>query len=109
MPSCQQFEQAAMYIFDQQSDYPSVISSSVISAVRGEYGDYHLTKRTHGNSLHISPLMPIYWFFDLPVVARSNQLLSALRFTYTADEAWSAMQTAKETFAFRKLPEKPLP
>jgi hypothetical protein len=109
MPSYQHFEQAAMYIFDQQPDYPSVISSSVISAVRGEYGNYHLTKRTHGSDLHISPLMPIYWFFDLPTVAKQNLLLSALRLTYTVDEAWAAMQKAKETLAYRKLPEYPLP
>ncbi len=109
MPPYQIFEQAALYIFDQQPDYPSVISSSIISAVRGEYGNFHLTKRTHGSRLYISPLMPIYWFFELPVVARHNLLLSALRLTYTVEEAWAAMQKARETLASRKLAEYPLP
>ncbi|SRR5258708_4164025 len=109
MPSYQRFEEAALYIFDQQPTYPSVICSSIISAARGEYGNYHLTKRTQGNDLHISPLMPIYWFYDVPLVSRSNLLLSALRLTYSIDEAWAAMQAARHTFAPRKSAEYPLP
>jgi hypothetical protein len=57
MTSYQYFEDAALYVFDQQPEYPSVICSSVISAVQGEYGNSHLIKRTHGSELHISPLM----------------------------------------------------
>jgi len=109
MPCFQQYEQAAMYIFDQQPDYPSVIASSVISAVRGEYGNYHLIRRTHGSDLRISPLMALYWFFDLPAVAQRNLLLPALRLTHTVDEAWIAMQKARDSFAPRKTPEYPLP
>jgi len=92
-----------LYIFDQQPDYPSVIASSVISAARGEYGNYHLIKRTQGSNLRISPLMPMYWFFDLPAVARQNLLLASLRLTHTVDEAWTAMQKARQTLPFRKI------
>ena len=105
----QAFEQAVMHIFDQQPQYASVISSSVIAAVRGEYGNYHLTKRTRGSELHISPLMPIYWFFDLPTVARRNLLLQALRLTFTVDEAWAAMQKGKAALPPRNEAEYPLP
>jgi hypothetical protein len=109
MPSYQAFEQAALYIFDQQPDYPGVISASVISAVRGDYGNVHLTRRTQGSNLRISPLMPLYWFFDLPGVAKHNLLLSALRLTYTVEEAWAEMQKVRATFATRTMPEYPLP
>ncbi len=109
MPSFQQFEQAALYMFDQQPDYPSVIASSVISAVHGEYGNYHLIRRTQGSTLRISPLMALYWFFDLPPVAQRNLLLPALRLTHTVDEAWTAMQMARDSFTPRKTPEYPLP
>lgn len=109
MPAYQRYEDAVMYVFDQQPHHPSVICSSVVSAVRGEYGDYHLVQRTQGSNLRISGLMPIYWFFDLPTVARHNKLLPHLRLTYTVEEAWQAMQKARQTFAFRPTPENPLP
>lgn len=109
MASYQSYMEAAMYVFDQQPDYPSVIHSSVISAINGEYGNYHLLKRTEGNLLRISALMPIYWFFDASVVAKQNILLPHLKFTYTVDEAWKKMQEKRESIVFRKTPEYPLP
>lgn len=98
-----------MYTFDQQPDHTSVICSSVISAVRGEYGNYHLAKRTEESVLNISPLMPIYWFFDLKTVARRNVLLPQLRLTFTIDEAWRVMQKVRGDLALRKTPPFPLP
>src|SRR5262249_14476812 len=107
MQSYRSFEEAALYIFDQQPNHPSVISSSVISAVRGEFGNYHLTKRTHGSDLRISPFMPIYWFFELPTVARLNLLLPALRLTFTIDEAWNVMQKTRASLPPRKESDLP--
>jgi hypothetical protein len=109
MEGYQQFEEAVMYVFDQQPDYSSVIGSSVISAVRGEYGNYHLTKRTHGSQLRISPLMPIYWCFDAAPLARRNLLLPQLRLTFDIDEAWQTMQKVRKSFSPRPTPEYPLP
>ncbi|MBI5927990.1 MAG: DUF1152 domain-containing protein [Chloroflexi bacterium] len=109
MPCYRSYEQATLYTFDQQPEHPSVIGSSVISAVRGEYGNYHLTKRTIGNTLNISPLMPIYWFFDLKAVARHNILIPQLRLTFTIDEAWRVMQKIRAGLDFRHTPPYPLP
>lgn len=39
MSSYQQFEEAVLYTFDQQPEFASVICSSLISAVRGAYGN----------------------------------------------------------------------
>jgi hypothetical protein len=75
-----------------------VINASVISAVRGHSGDYHLTAKTRGNRLWISPLMPLYWFFDLPAVARRNLFLPALRNSESfidAHRAWGAWQQTR--------------
>lgn len=109
MPVFQQYMDAVLYTFDQQSKYPSVICSSVISAVNGEYGDFHLIKRTHGNELHISPLMSMYWFFDLPEVAKNNLLREALAFTTTVEDAWQKMEQARKIFSTREIPDNPLP
>lgn len=109
MASYQQFRDAVMYVFDQQPTYPSVICASVISSVDGHYGDFHLTKRTHGSQLRISPLMGMYWFFDLMQVARRNQVLSSLRLTYSVDDAWKKFEQCRKELKPRPTPEYPLP
>ncbi|MGQ0604229.1 MAG: DUF1152 domain-containing protein, partial [Anaerolineales bacterium] len=60
-----------------------VINSSLISAVQGHYGDYHLSEKSKGSRMWISPLMTLYWFFVLAAVARQNYFLPQLRGTYT--------------------------
>lgn len=109
MQSYRYFEQATLYAFDQQPNYPSVICASIISAVRGHYGNYHMTQKTAGSQLNISSLMPIYWFFDAASVAQQNILLPQLRLTYTIDEAWKAMQTARFSQPEREAAAYPLP
>lgn len=104
----QQYEAAVKYVFDQQPEYPSVISSSVISAVQGHYGNYHLIKRTRGSRLRISPLMSIYWFFDTQAVVKRNLLIPHLRLTYTIEEAWNAMNKARNSLSLRDTPVYPL-
>jgi hypothetical protein len=83
MDAYQAYEAALLHVQGQPYQDPSVINSSIVSAVRGEFGDYHLTKKTHGSRLRISPLMPIYWFFDLPALAARNLMLADLALTET--------------------------
>lgn len=109
MEAYRMYEDAVMYVFDQQPQHPSVICASVISAIRGHYGNYHLTRKTHGSRLNISPLMPLYWFFDAPTVAKQNLLLPHMRVTYTVEEAWNAMQKARATLPERAEAAYPLP
>ena len=91
MAAYQAYEQAVEYAHDQPFQDPSVINASVISAVRGRFGNYHLTEKTHGSRLWISPLMAIYWFFDLPAVARQHLLLHHLETTVTFRDAVRAL------------------
>lgn len=109
MPTFQKYKEAVLYTFDQQPKYPSVICSSLISSVHGEYGDYHLTNKTKGNELRISTLMAMYWFFDLQVVAKQNYLIQDLKASYTVDEAWNKMNEVKATLSDRAIPINPLP
>ncbi len=87
MESYQLYEDAVLYVQSRPHHAPSIISSSVVSAVQGHFGDFHLTDATRGSHLWISPLMPIYWFFDLEAVARRNFLLSQLLTTTSLREA----------------------
>jgi len=87
MPAYQEFENAVLHVQGKPFHDPSVINSSIISAVRGNYGDYHLTEKTNGSRLWISPLMAFYWFFDFEVVVKRNLFLSQLQGTYTFRDA----------------------
>jgi hypothetical protein len=79
--SYQAYDEAVTFVQSNEFQDPSVINSSIVSAVRGNYGDYHLTKKTKRNRLWISPLMPIYWFFDFDCVIKQNLLLPEIEGT----------------------------
>lgn len=108
MDSYQLYEDAVLYAQNQPMQDASVINSSIISAVRGEYGNYHLTDKTVGSQLWISPLMPLYWFFSLDAVARRNLVYSELRYSDTFLEAWRAFAVAHRTLPSRKATKIPL-
>ncbi len=108
MEAYQAYEEAVLYAQSQASQESSVINSSIVSAVRGEYGDYHLTEKTRGSRLWISPFMPIYWFFDLLVVARRNLFLPQLLHTDTFTQAWVAFADATRSIPRRTEEKIPL-
>ncbi len=90
MESYQAYEDAVLYVQGKEFQDASVINSSIVSAVQGHYDDYHLTDKTRKSRLWISPLMAIYWFFDLLAVARRNLYLPQLRQTDTFMDAMRA-------------------
>jgi hypothetical protein len=91
MPSFQAYAEAVEYVHAQRGQDPSVIHSSVVGATQGHYGDYHTIEKTQGKRLYLSPLMPLYWFFDLPAVAARNLLLTELAHSTTAGEAMATL------------------
>lgn len=101
MESVQHYEAAVHYVQNQEEHVASVINSSIISAIQGEYGDFHLTDRTRGGRLWINPLMAMYWFFDLAGVAEQNKLLSSLEDTNSRNQIFR-----KLTLAVNKLDHK---
>ncbi|GAB4409632.1 MAG: DUF1152 domain-containing protein [Anaerolineae bacterium] len=96
MEAYRAYEDAVLYVQNQPVQDPSVINSSIISAVQGNYGNYHLTEKTKGSRLWISPLMPLYWFFDLPTVAAHNLFLPHLRNTETFMEALQSFLSVRK-------------
>jgi hypothetical protein len=108
MPAYQAFEDAVLYVQGQRHQDPSVINSSVISSVRGNFGDYHLTAKTRDSRLWISPLMSIYWFFGLNAVAQRNLFLPYLAGTQTFREALFAFMDAARQWPRRSLAKVPL-
>ena len=103
------YEQALLHVQSQPRQDASVINSSVVSAVQGHYGDYHLTDKTRdsGRELWISPFMAMYWFFDLPSVARQNLFVDAVRDTETLDDVWQQIKQVRA--ALNKRPDFRIP
>lgn len=109
MEAYQAYESAVFHVFNQPRQDPSVINSSIISAVQGHFGNHHLTNKTAGSRLWISPLMPIYWFFEVSGVARRNLLFSHLRYTDTLDDAFREFSRARRRLVCRPSDRIPLP
>ncbi len=109
MEAYQLYLAALTYVQNKPRQDSSVINSSVISAVEGHYGNHHHTEKTRGSRLWISPLMAIYWFFELSAVARRNLLFADLRYTDTRTEAFRGMVKARRGLAMRKPAKIPLP
>jgi hypothetical protein len=83
MDEARRYREAVEYAFGGASRQPSIVNSSILDAVTGEFGNHHATSRTHGSELFINPLMGLYWGFDLDAVARRNLYLHLIRDTRT--------------------------
>jgi hypothetical protein len=82
----QLYREACEFTFARMPQLPSIVNTSIIAAVAGNFGDVHSTKRTEGSRLFINPLMGLYWAFRLENVARRNLYLSQIRNTETMEQ-----------------------
>ena len=108
MDAYQHYERAVLHAHGRTLQDPSVINASIVSAVQGRFGDYHLTEKTAGSRLWISPLMALYWFFDLPAVAERSLFLSQLIGTETARDATLRLAAIRQTLKLRPPARLPL-
>jgi hypothetical protein len=79
MPEVRLFRDATEYVLAQTPTRPSIVCTSILSAIDGHFGDHHRTDRTAGSELFINPLMSIYWAFHLAHVARRVPYLEGMR------------------------------
>jgi hypothetical protein len=108
MDSYHSYDEAVTFVQNNEFQDPSVINSSIVSAVRGNYGDYHLTEKTKRSKLWISPLMPLYWFFDFDCVVKQNMLLPEMEGTMLFREALYKVIARAERISRRKSTNVPL-
>jgi hypothetical protein len=104
----QQYQAACEFVSARMPRHPSIVNTSIICAVKGEFGDYHATKRTEGSTLFINPLMAIYWAFQLDAVARRNLYLDRIRGTNKYGELSLAIEAFRaslpKTKPWREIP-----
>jgi hypothetical protein len=89
MPEVRRYAEATEAVLAAMPEAPSIVSTSILSALEGYYGDYHRTARTRGSALWINPLMPFYWCFRLGPVARRILYLPEIKKTQTL---WDLME-----------------
>jgi hypothetical protein len=93
MPEVDLYKEATEYVHRLMFNQPSIVSSSILAAVEGHFGDHHATYRTEGSPLFINPLMSLYWCFRLEAVARRNLYLDRVRDTETYQDLTVAINT----------------
>jgi hypothetical protein len=81
MSEVQKYRIATEAVFKSMSHHISIVSSSVLSALAGYYGDHHASPRTRNSRLWINPLMPVYWCFRLAPVAQRVLYLEEMKYT----------------------------
>jgi hypothetical protein len=69
MPEVVKYRDASEAVLKQMPSQASIVNTSILDAINGNFGNHHSTDKTAGGELWINPLMPIYWFFNLPQVA----------------------------------------
>ncbi len=103
----QLFESACRYVWEQPDHKKSHITTRIIPAVHGEFGNYHMYEEDR-TTVFISPLMSLYWFFEASAVVQRNQLMPVLRDTYTTQEAFSLV-FRRFASVTGKLPRRDIP
>jgi hypothetical protein len=108
MPEFIAYREAAEFVFRAMPKHPSIVSSSILSAVEGHFGDHHRVKRTAGSRLWVNPLMAMYWSFRLQAVAERCLYLDRLRatqdFADLSSEIWKFRNTLPKIKAWEPIP-----
>ncbi len=97
MPEVQQYRLATEAVFKAMPQDISIVSSSILSALAGHYGNHHVTSRTRGSQLWINPLMPVYWSFRLASVAERILYLDAMKTTESYEDIQLVIRRFRST------------
>jgi hypothetical protein len=108
MPEVQRYREAVAATFDAMPKRESVVCSSVLAAIDGNYGDYHATERTKGSELWINPLMSLVWCFRLDAVADRCLYLDAVKETEYLTDIQSVIRECRSALG-RVRPWKSIP
>jgi hypothetical protein len=96
MPEVRLYREAVAAVCAATPKLPSIICTSIVAALDGEYGDHHPTERTKGSTLWINPLMSLMWTFELDAVARRCLYLDAVKETADFVEIHSVIHESRQ-------------
>lgn len=108
MEEAKRYIEAILFVNERMPGMESIVSNSIISALEGEYGDHHRTKRTQNSELWINPLMTIYWSFDLRKVIPKIKYYDQIKDVNTIGELNGKLSEYRSQLAsfrdYRQLP-----
>ena len=90
MPEGRYYLELVERLNKDMAKYPSIITNSIASAMKGEFGDYHPTARTKGSIQFINPFMTLWWFFALDDVAEKIGFAEKAKDSETMDDVAKA-------------------
>jgi hypothetical protein len=96
------------YLNQKMTLHESIVTNSIASALRGEFGDFHATRRTKGSTQFVSALMGLFWFFRLSGVSSNIRFAPSIEGTQTMDEVARAFQKYRLSNSRRTYREIPL-
>jgi hypothetical protein len=107
MPVYQNYEAASRYVWERPFHHKSQINMRVVSATKGEYGNHHLYDDYQQLPVYVTPLMSLYWFFELDAVAKRSKLAPIIERATTIEELWTAAWRLSQRMKSR--PRRTLP
>jgi hypothetical protein len=102
MPEVQLYREATESVLRAMPFHPSIVSTSILSALAGLFGDVHTTERTTGSTLFINVLMTLYWTFRLDAVAQRLLYLDDILQTQTSRDMTDAISRFRNALPERK-------
>lgn len=107
MSEAREFLHAVSFANRVYPERASIVCNSIASAIMGNFGDYHATKRTLGTELYINPLMATYFFYRLPALAQKIEFLPQIQATRSFEEVGQVINDFRamvETRPRRQIP-----
>lgn len=108
MPEFEAFAEAEDFVCRHTPGRESVLTTSVVAAARGHFGDHHPTARTAGSRLFLNPLMAMYWSFELQALADRCLYLDYLKDTWTRWDVHRALSNYLYTVQPREWLDLPM-
>ncbi len=102
MPEVQRYREATEAVLQTMSFHPSIVSTSILSALEGLFGDVQTTQRTANSELFINPLMTLYWCFRVDSVAQRLLYLNDILHTQTSRDMTFAIDQFRDNLPERK-------
>jgi hypothetical protein len=103
MPEVKLYAETCEFVFRKMFNDPSIVNSSILSAIAGEFGNHHATYRTQGSTLYINALMSIYWCFTVDAVANRNLYLDRIADTRLYEELTMEIEKFRCSLPARQL------
>jgi hypothetical protein len=102
MEAFQFYERACRYVWEQPHHPKSHISTRIIPAAHGEFGNFHMYPDDRMIGLYVSALMAMYLFFDVGKVISRSLITDMLATTYSKHEALTVFQFMYNKFQQRR-------